>query len=74
MSIAKKTAELADRVFIKRVYEGYVFQRRTTILSRHLARLIPTDARVLDIGCGDGQITAAIARYRRDIVIKVWIS
>jgi SAM-dependent methyltransferase len=34
--------------------------RRARVLSAHLARLIPPQSKVLDVGCGDGQIDQRI--------------
>jgi hypothetical protein len=35
-------------------YDRFVSQRRARILARSLARLMPNDIDVLDVGCGDG--------------------
>ncbi len=40
------------------------------ILSREIAKLLPVNASVLDIGCGDGQITQSLGKARPDIQIK----
>ena len=48
-------------------HRHYVAERRARVLSSHLANLIPWDARVLDIGCGDGLITHLIMRLRPDL-------
>lgn len=59
-----------DTVFIKLPYEKYVFPRRNAILKKYLAELIPPDAQVLDVGCGDGQLAYSISQNRRDIQIR----
>ena len=42
------------------LHGNLIFRRRTRVLSRHLAELIPAGSRVLDIGCGDGLIDRMI--------------
>jgi len=51
-------------------HEKYVYRRRVQVLSGHLAALIPSHAKVLDIGCGDGLLAYAIMRIRPDVQIK----
>jgi SAM-dependent methyltransferase len=55
---------------IERLHEGYVFGRRVRILAEHLAALLPRDARVLDVGCGDGALATLIMRQKPDVSIK----
>ena len=55
---------------LDRLHGGYVAPRRAEVLSAHLARAIPSDARVLDVGAGDGLIAALIQRRRGDIDIS----
>jgi len=69
-SLFKKAADAIDAGFIKRIYEGCYFDRRTRVLTRCVAEMIPKNARVLDIGCGNGQISSMIAEGRSDIHIK----
>jgi SAM-dependent methyltransferase len=52
------------------VHGGFVHGRRVEVLSRHLAELMPADARVLDVGCGDGQITALVGGHRPDVEVS----
>ena len=40
------------------------------MLSSHLANGIPRDARVLDIGCGDGLVAHLIMRLRPDLSVQ----
>lgn len=42
-----------------------VFGRRTRKLAQLLGQMIPEGSRVLDVGCGDGQISAQISRRRQ---------
>src|SRR5205823_13180364 len=44
---------------IESVHGGYVHKRRVWILSDRFSRLIPSNSRVLDVGCGDGRPSVA---------------
>jgi SAM-dependent methyltransferase len=46
------------------------YNRRVYVLSRHLARAIPSRGSVLDIGAGDGQIAMALMRLRPDLKVE----
>lgn len=48
----------------------YVHARRATVLSNHLAELLPRNARVLDVGCGDGLLASLIKEKRPDVDIR----
>ena len=45
---------------VERLHEGFVFPRRVRILAQRIAPLLPERGRVLDLGCGDGQIAAGV--------------
>lgn len=47
----------------------YIHARRIDVLASHFAELIMPRAFVLDIGCGDGRLAAAIAKKRPDLRI-----
>jgi SAM-dependent methyltransferase len=47
-----------------------VFGRRVRVLSEILATTLPRDARVLDVGTGDGSIAANIMKHRADLAIE----
>jgi len=47
-----------------------VFDRRVRVLSEVLAATLPKDARVLDVGTGDGSIAANIMKRRADLTIE----
>lgn len=55
---------------IERIHGGYVHERRVRVLSDHLAKLIPQDSRVLDIGCGDGLLAHFILQQRPDLDLR----
>jgi SAM-dependent methyltransferase len=55
---------------LNRIHEQHVAVRRARVLSGHLATLIPRDASVLDVGCGDGLIAHLIAQARGDLQIN----
>ncbi|MGH9027076.1 MAG: class I SAM-dependent methyltransferase [Acidimicrobiia bacterium] len=50
-----------------RMHGRAVFGRRVRVLARHIASLLPPDAKVLDVGCGDGAIPEAVMRLRGDV-------
>jgi SAM-dependent methyltransferase len=43
-----------------------VHTRRVQVLARHLAAVIPAESSVVDVGCGDGRLTAAVGALRPD--------
>lgn len=47
-------------------HDRFVGNRRLTVLARQLADLLPPNAAVLDVGCGDGQLTSRVAALRPD--------
>ena len=55
---------------MERVHEGYVVSRRARVLCRHLSEVIPSSARVLDVGCGDGLLTALVGQQRPDLTLE----
>jgi SAM-dependent methyltransferase len=55
---------------IEYVHGGYVHHRRVRVLSERLAALMPPDARLLDVGCGDGLLAALIGQKRLDVELQ----
>lgn len=55
---------------IESIHGGYVFKRRVQVLSTHLAELMPRNAEVLDVGCGDGLIAKLIMERRPDVKLQ----
>ncbi|KFL26825.1 methyltransferase type 11 [Devosia sp. 17-2-E-8] len=52
------------------VHKAAVFNRRVEVLSRHLAGIIPTGGKVLDLGAGDGSIAHALMTLRPDLAVE----
>lgn len=48
----------------------WYFNRRIWVLSRHLAKAIPTRGSVLDVGCGDGLLASTLLKLRPDLRIE----
>lgn len=55
---------------IESIHGGYVHKRRISVLSDWCSSVIPSNSRVLDVGCGDGQLARLIAYKRPDISIQ----
>ena len=54
----------------ERIHGTFIQERRVHRLVRHLDAIIPHNARVLDIGCGNGQLAAILRNERPDITIE----
>ncbi len=52
------------------LHGALVFDRRTRVLSERLAQMLPPNATVLDVGCGDGSIGRLIGERRPDVTIS----
>lgn len=55
---------------LERVHERYVFGRRVRKLAGHLAGLMPANASVLDVGCGDGLLDRLLLEQRPDLSLR----
>ena len=51
------------------LHERLVFNRRVEILAGWFSQLAPRSASVLDVGCGDGLISAVLQSCRPDLVV-----
>ena len=49
------------------LHGSYVHPRRVRVLGRALADLIPENAIVLDVGCGDGSLAETVHEQRSDV-------
>lgn len=55
---------------IEQVHGSYVHGRRVRVLCQRLSALLPPNATVLDVGCGDGLLARLIADTRPDVTIE----
>ena len=55
---------------VERVHASYVGGRRVRVLAGHLCRLLPRDARVLDVGSGDTHVAHRLSQLRSDLVCE----
>lgn len=53
-----------------KMHARLVYTRRMKVLASQLSALLPSKARVLDVGCGDGRIDSLIMQYRPDVHIS----
>jgi len=54
---------------VGRIHGRAVLTRRVRVLSERIADLLPANARVLDIGSGDGSVAALVQRQRSDVEV-----
>jgi SAM-dependent methyltransferase len=47
-----------------------VFGRRIRVLAAHLARELPANGKILDVGAGDGSLARLVATHRPDVAIE----
>ncbi len=52
---------------LERVHDKAVHSRRIRVLQRHLAALLPQRGSVLDVGCGDGLLSARLSLDLPDV-------
>jgi SAM-dependent methyltransferase len=52
------------------LHDRLVVRRRVEVLSSWFSEFAPKDARILDVGCGDGLLSSAIYSKRRDLTVR----
>jgi SAM-dependent methyltransferase len=68
-SLCVETLPVAIIHLLRLFREKCVAERRSLIIASHVSRLLPQDATILDVGCGDGAIAQRILEYRPDVTI-----
>lgn len=56
--------------WLERLHDRYIVERRARILADRIAQWVPESKSVLDVGCGDGLLTARLAELRPDLEIR----
>ena len=56
--------------FLDKTHGDFVYPRRVSQLARKIADLLPVNAQVLDVGCGDGLLSSEIAKLRTDVRVS----
>ncbi len=69
-AVSTTTTETSGGGTIGALHGAYVHGRRVRVLASWLARLLPRDASVLDVGCGDGLLASVVQRSRPDLRIE----
>lgn len=54
---------------VEKIHQGWIVPRRADRIAHHLSQLIAEGEKVLDVGAGDGAISALIQHLRPDIEI-----
>jgi len=52
------------------LHQRWIYAHRVAALTAHLATALPREARVLDVGCGDGRIDRGVMARRPDVSIE----
>jgi SAM-dependent methyltransferase len=52
------------------LHDSLVMTRRVEVLASWFARLAPKDALLLDVGCGDGSLSAVLRSKRPDLTLR----
>jgi SAM-dependent methyltransferase len=60
----------ATKRLLNSFHHNFILGRRVRVLSEVLAKMFPQDAKVLDVGTGDGSIARQIMEQRRDVTIQ----
>ncbi len=68
--MVKGTARFDRKSWALNGANTWYYNRRIWVLSRELAKAIPGQGSVLDIGCGDGQLALALMRLRPDLKVE----
>lgn len=63
-------AKFDRKSFLLNEFNSWFYNRRIWVLSRALAKAIPSRGKVLDLGSGDGQLALALMKLRPDLKVE----
>lgn len=67
---ARQMIELDPKSLLNALHAAAVFSRRVRVLAGAVAEAIPSAGTVLDLGCGDGSVAAALMALRSDLRVE----
>ena len=56
--------------FFVKLHDKYVFQRRIQVIANEICKAIPAPLNILDIGCGDGNISQLVMHQKQGITYQ----
>ena len=56
-------------LFLSQFHAKFVYAHRTRALAGLIAKMVPDDCRLLDLGCGDGKISAMIMKESPKLIV-----
>jgi SAM-dependent methyltransferase len=67
---SRQMIAFGPKSLLNAVHGAAVFNRRVRVLAEAVAEAIPSSGTVLDLGCGDGSVAAALMKLRSDLRVE----